>query len=240
MQIRMSTGDALPRRAWTEGLEALGQQELGVTLPWPQGDARDEQVMRLLRFIEGYVSSQPRRIMAGQTMKYGWSTLRFVADEQENRLLIEELSNPHTSGESAYVPGASRAVALQEEVLRRLRITGESGHPHRSNTAIVCNRVTPETVGSLRPLQVQRLERPDGRYSGWFVGCVGGGHDHDDADQLEQVHLVHLVARLPGLFPYLALPVGAALLFEAEQVVVFRPGEQEGHSDVAPLLRELP
>lgn len=93
MQIRMSTGDALPRRAWTEGLEALGQQELGVTLPWPQGDARDTQITRLLRFIEGYISSQPRRILAGQTMKYGWSRLRFVADEQENRLLIEELSN---------------------------------------------------------------------------------------------------------------------------------------------------
>jgi hypothetical protein len=191
-------------------------------------------------FTEGYVASQPRRILAGQTMNYGWSTQRFVADEERNKLLIEELSNPHTSGETAYVPDATRAVALaalQEEVLRRLHITGESEHPHRSSTAIVCKRVTPETTGSLRPLGAQRLEGPDGRSSGWFLGCVGSGHDHDDADQLEQVHLV---ARFPGLFPYLTLPVGTALLFEAEQVIVFRPGEQEGHPDAAPLVRELP
>lgn len=100
--------------------------------------------------------------------------------------------------------------------------------------------MTPETVGSLRPLGAQQLWKPDSHASGWFVGCVEDGDDHDDADRLEQVHLAHLVARFPGLFPYLALPVGTALLFEAEQVIVFRPGEQEGLPDAAPLLRELP
>jgi hypothetical protein len=63
MQIRMSAGDALPRRAWTEGLEALGQQELAVMLPWPEGDARDAQIIRLLRFIKGRV--KPRALALG-------------------------------------------------------------------------------------------------------------------------------------------------------------------------------
>jgi hypothetical protein len=54
------------------------------------------------------------------------------------------------------------------------------------------------------------------------------------------VHLLHLVVGFPGLFPYLAMPVGTALLFEAERAIVFKAGEQEGNADSAPLLRQLP
>jgi hypothetical protein len=158
MQIRMSAGAGLPRLAWTEGLEALGQQELVVTLPWPEGDVRDEQIKRLLQFIEVYISGQPKLILAGQTMEYGWTLLHFVTDEQRvGRLIIEELRDPYTFGEPEYVPGVTRAIALkavQDEALRRNRITGDAQFPHRARTAIVCNRVTPETIGSLRPLEV--------------------------------------------------------------------------------------
>lgn len=243
MEIRMSRDAGQPRWAWTEGLGALGQQEVATPLPWPEGDARDEQVMGLLRFLEGYVAGQPRGIVAGQTLRYGWALLRFVADEEGHRLMLEEMRDPWRFGEAEYVPGVARTLALkwiQDEALRRNRMTGSAVYPHRASTAIVCSRVTPETIGRLRPLGVHRLEEPGEDFSGWFVGCEEGGHDHDDADELEQVHLLHLVAGFPGLFAYLALPVQTALLFEAERVIVFRPGEQEGFADPAPILAALP
>ncbi len=240
MQIRMSR-DA-PRWIWTEGLEALGQQELVAFLPWPEDDARDEQVIALLRFLEEYILRQPRRIVAGETLEVGWSRLRFVAEEQGQRLVLEELRDD-APGEPVYVPGVARTIALkrlQDEALRRYGLTGHAEQSQRSKTAVACNLVTPQTIRTLRPLQVQRLWEPDDTSSGWFVGCHEGGHDHHDAAEVEQVHLAHLVAGFPGLFPYLALPVQTALVFEAAQVIVFRPGEQEGYVDPEPLLRELP
>jgi hypothetical protein len=241
MQVRISRGKP-PRWIWTEGLNALGQQEFAVPVPWPEDNARDKEVVWLLRFIEQYVERQQQRVIAGQTMEYGWSRLRFVAAEQGQRLLIEELRDD-AAGEPVYVPGVARSVALrrvQDEVMRRNGVTGETEYPQRSKTAIVCNRVTPETIGWLRPLEAHRLRAPEGHFSGWFVGCAQHGHDHNDPEHLEQVHLLHLVESFPGLFPYLALPVQTALLFEATQVVVFRPGEQEGFVDPAPLLAALP
>ncbi|GEM_PF-1979191 len=249
MQIHMSAGDRQPRWAWTAGLEGLGQQEMAVMLPWPEGDPRDRYVAHLLRFIETYIASQPKRILAGQTMHYGWSMLRFVAGESpqssidQRSLLIEELRDPFTFDQPAYVPGATRALeltALQREAIQRNRISGESEHPHRSGMVIVCNRVTPDTICSLRPLAVQRLWEPKNQYTGWFVSCSNSGHDHDNPDELAPVHLLHLINGFPALFPYLAMPVGTALFFESQQVIVFGPGDQDGHVDPAPLLLTLP
>lgn len=78
MHIHFSPHDAFPRWAWTEGLSTQGQQEIIVSLTWLFDDSRDRQITRLLKFIENYISSQPKRITAGQTMHYGWTTLRFV------------------------------------------------------------------------------------------------------------------------------------------------------------------
>jgi hypothetical protein len=76
--------------------------------------------------------------------------------------------------------------------------------------------------------------------SGWFVGCCDQEHDHDNPHELATVHLLHLVQRFPGLFPYVAMPVGTALLFEENQAIIFRPGEQEGQVDPSRLLSSLP
>ena len=82
MQIHFSEHQAGQRYAQTEGLQALGQQELAVPLFWQQGDQRDQQIIRLLKVIGQYISDQPKRITAGQTMQYGWSMLRFAPGEQ--------------------------------------------------------------------------------------------------------------------------------------------------------------
>ena len=249
MQVHITKGAKGPRWAWTDGLHAYGQAEVAVTLPWPEGDPRDQQVKDLLRFLEKYVMEQHGRILPGQTMRYGWTMLRFREDEQNDcgqgteTLLVEELREPFKFGELAYVPGASRAlqlVAIQQGVIRRNRITGDSEHPHRSKLVMVCSRIRPETIATLRPLRMERVWEPDSTRSGWLIACVEDDHDHEDVDELEEAHLHHLVERFPGLFAYLALPVGTLLLFTKEDVLVFGPGEQDGRADSGPLLVKLP
>jgi hypothetical protein len=249
MPIKFSTGTTMPRWAWTEGLHQFGQQEIAVRLSWPEPDPRDQEIHLLLTFIETYIAHQPKRILGGQTMRYGWTMLRFVADERNesslgtNRLLVEELREPFHWHEPVYVPGANRAIAitaLQHAAIRRNRITGDTQSPHRSQFAIVCSRVTPQAIGTLRPLLAHRAWQPDVHDSGWFLGCHEDNHDHDDPDQLGKVHLQHLVTGFPGLLPYLAMPVDTLLVFEQEHVILFRPEEKDGRLDAAPLLQALP
>jgi hypothetical protein len=243
MHIHFSPHSTFPRWAWTEGLSVQGQQEITVPLTWQVDDIRDQQITRLLKMIEDYISSQPKRITAGQTMHYGWTTLRFApASHSENRALlqIEEIQHPFSHDTPQYVAGAVQAIhlqALQDAAMQRNRVTGVAITPHSSHLAIVCRSITPETIQTCRPLHIERNNAPEKRYSGWFIGCMGQEHNHDDPDELVMIHLQHLVEYCPALFPYLSSPVGTALMLEETQVIFFGPDQQEGHPDpVSPLV----
>jgi hypothetical protein len=140
------------------------------------------------------------------------------------------------------VPGVARTLALlqlQHEAMRRNRVTGDAMYPSASQLAIICTRVTPEAVQHLRPLMAHRAWQPTTRASGWFIGCCNHEHDHNHPDELTSIHLLHLVERFPGLFPYIAMPVGIQLLFEERQAIVFHPGEEHGQPDPESLLSFL-
>jgi hypothetical protein len=158
-------------------------------------------------------------------------------------LQIEEIQQPFSHDNPQYIPGAVQAIhlqALQEAALQRNRVTGISIAPHSSHLAIVCRRVTPETIQTLRPLHIERNNILEKRYSGWFIGCMGQEHNHDNPDEVLLIHLHHLVAKCPALFPYLSSPVGTALMLEDVQVIFFGPGQRQGHPDPALPLAALP
>jgi len=249
MQICFRSTENQACWAWTHGLRILGQREIAVIIPWSEQDLRTMFITRLLRFLENYLISQPKRILPEQTLHYGWTTLRFVEDEHNlsgagaDVLLIEEMQHPFFADDSSYIPGVERMVALmqlQDEAMQRNSVTGDVIYPHRSQYALVCTRVTPGTVHVLRPLMVHRPWQPNVQESGWFIGCCNQDHDHDHPDELNAIHLYHLVSQFPGIFPYLAMPVNTALLFEKDQVILFRPGEQNGQVDPGNLLTSLP
>ena len=85
-----------------------------------------------------------------------------------------------------------------------------------------------------------RAWKPATQDSGWFIGCCSSDHDHNNSKELAKLHLIHLVGEFPGLFPYIAMPVGTQLVFETSQVIVFHPGEQGGQVDPGNLLSSLP
>lgn len=245
MQIHSRHGENQERWVWTEGLQTIGQQEVAVNVSWSEDDPRDILVTYFLQFLERYLNGQAKRILSEQTLRYGWSLLRFVRDEQNkcgigsDTLLVEEMQSPLTQENPSYVPGIAHTLALlqlQNEALRRNGITGTAVHPSYSQLAIICSRITPETLPVLRPLKAERAWEPNTRESGWFIGCCDQKHEHDNSDELTVVHLLHLVERFPGLFPYLAMPVGTLVVFEESQAIIFRPGEQEGQVDPGDLL----
>lgn len=249
MQIHFQKVKNQSRWAWTEGLRASGQREIAVMIPWPEHDPRDLLITDLLKFLESYLRSQSKRILPGQTLRYGWTLLRFMSDDSypseagPDALVIFERKNPFAQEDLSYVPGVAHTIALlqlQHDAMRRNRVTGDSIHPSPLERAFVCTQVTPESLGYLRPLTAHRAWPPTPGESGWFVSCCDQEHDHDNPDELAVVHLHHLVERFPGLFPYLAMPVGTALLFEVNQVIIFHPGEQEGQVDPGKLLTSLP
>ncbi len=248
MRVHFEAIDNTTRLARTDGLVALGQTEIDVPLPWTDDPERDAYVTRLLRFIEAYVTEQPRHIEAGQTLTYGWTTLRFVRQEPSvvARLRMQELCEPFGAGSATYCDGAARAVELlrvQENALRRNRVTGTSDHPHRMSWAISCTKAV-EQAGSLaEPLMLERISEPDAHDSGWVLHCAQLAerptHNHDDPNELHRVHALHIATDYPMAFAYLGMPVGSAVLLLEQEVVVFRPGENDGIPDHE-ALRTLP
>ncbi len=237
-----SNSDDGARWAWTEGLRALDQPqaELGALLPWAAEDDRDAQVERLLAFLTRYVARHGKPILAGQTIRYGWTLLRAEpgapGPDQTERLKMQELSQPFAEQTSSFTDGVTAAVALlalQEAAIARIRITGTAEHPHRHDSAIVCARVD-QRGGT--PLTLTRLSLTDRRIhdSGWFAGCQDRDHNHDDPHELHSAHLVHLVASYPWIFPYLGMPTQTRIALDGVSVVVWRPNERHGAIDDAP------
>ncbi|HTI14638.1 MAG TPA: hypothetical protein VL461_08735 [Dictyobacter sp.] len=250
IQIHFHTDDNQQRWAWTEGLQAPGQWEMCVSVSWSENDARDKLISNFFKFIEKYLNSQPKRLLPQQTLRYGWSLLRFVQDRENlsgvgpDILRIEEQKNPFADGDPVYIPGIAQTLALlqiQNEAMVRNRTTGVSLYPSPSQSALICTRLTPETIQHLRPIMAHRSWQPKNPHeSGWFIGCCEDNHNHNNANELTTVHLLHLVEQFPGIFPYLAMPVGMLLLFEERQAIIYRPNEEFGQADPKSLLTALP
>jgi hypothetical protein len=249
MQIHFRDAENQERWVWTEGLQALGQQEMAVQISWSENDLRDKLVIQLFRFLENYISNQPKRILPAQTFRYGWSMLRFVSDAHNfsgagpEALLIEENQLPFSQVDPLFISGVTHTIdlmQLQHEAMHRAHITGDANYPSPFTYAIVCRRIDRDTIQHLRPLMVHRSWEPDSRRSGWFIGCCDKKHDHGNPEELGKVHLLHLVEQFPALFPYLAMPIGYLLMFGQNQAIIFHPGEQQGRPDPVPLLSLLP
>ncbi|GHO57406.1 hypothetical protein [Ktedonobacter robiniae] len=249
MHIYFHNAEDQQRWAYTEGLSDLGQREIAVLAPCSDDDLRNRLLLNLLEFIASYIKSQPKRILPGQTFRYGWVMLRFVSDEKNisgagsDALLIEEHESHFALEDVPFVPGVIRAMELiqiQHKAMQRNQVTGDVQYPSSTHFALICSRVTPEAIQQLRPLSAQRLWEPEGQHSGWFFSCCDQSHDHDNPDELHRGHLLHLVKGLPAFFPYIAMPVGAALLFEENKVVIFPPGEEQGFVDPEAPLTTLP
>lgn len=230
MPIRFVPAPDGRRRAMTEGLMPLNGAEFGLEFA---AEIPDAAALRVLTYVGDYIARSGQRIQAGETMRYGWTTLRFVP-VAPGLLMVEELADPFALTAERYVAGAAQAITIlarQDAAVVRNGVAAPGHHPHRSETAVICSRIAPGTPRRVmvfdRALPTQ--QRPDD--SGWFIGCGDPTHDHNDVRQLALVHLVHLVDLDPRIVDYLALPEGARVVFERSRLLVFAPDAQEGRLD---------
>lgn len=229
MQIRYELAQDGRRRAVTDGLAPFNQFEIALEMAASVGE---DAAANLLRYIGDYLAASGKRLQPGETIRYGWSTLRFAQMPPESYLFVSELADPFSSANDQYVPGAARAITIiaeQDSAVQRNGMVAPSHHPHRTETAVVCSRVAPGRP--IRVLVFDRLKAVAPDDSGWFIGCGDKSHNHDDATELYRIFLVRLAELDPRIVYYLALPEGSRIVFERRKVIVFPPGQQEGIYD---------
>lgn len=172
----------------------------------------------------------------------GWTQLRFrpsCSDDEPvvaGKLIIQELVNPWSDEATDYQDGCYGAILLkriQDRVIMRHRITGESDAPYRFHHAIVCANLHPTLPERFFMERIQPAESALGQNSGWFLGCPDKTHDHDLPENLLSAHLLHLVEQRQYIYPYLSLPVNSAVAFEPDKVIVFAPNAEHGHAEMA-------
>jgi hypothetical protein len=145
MEISIGTGPHGHRWAWTEGLSAYNQQDFAVPMPWEEGNWRDEQIRRLLEFLESYMQVQPKRIHADETMRYGWTSLYFRATQHEDgevrasRLIVCEVAEPLRDVEPQNVDGGRRSAR----------------HPTQDASGVRCISPRHKRSGPSAPLDVR-------------------------------------------------------------------------------------
>lgn len=180
------------RRAWTEGLGALGRHEVLAEVDEP---SLVEEAEALVRFVGSYVTGQDATIRAGETMAYGYWLVKFEPGP-DDRLHVWEYDATATR----FVPGATLTLRYwreQHEVCERY---GAAYSPPRPDRLVALS----DGVLEGDPVQGVRYPSPE-HMSGWWVTT-----DRYDGNvsSLRNEHLYHLTARRPELSRYIALPEG--------------------------------
>jgi hypothetical protein len=184
--------------------------------------------MEVMNFIVDYIVGTGARIKPGESLEYGWTLLRFLA-RAPSLLEVHEIADPfNEEAEPPVVPGIDRAMRLADasrDVMKRNHLTGRSDFPYRGKTGIACThlRSAPE-----KELYMERSEPHDPRDSGWVIICKDKPHE---TNELRTEHLAHVAAHRRFVVPYLILPSGAAVAFEADGAIVFPAGKEIGRRD---------
>ena len=234
-------GGAGARVARTHGLARAGQAEIQLDLPREADAAQEACAVQILRHIAEYVVRSGRQVRPGETMAGPWSTLRFAAvpgaGEPGPGLAVQEMADIFGDPDRGYVPGANATIRImlaQNDAVPRNRVPDDLTivRPHCDEMAVVCRRLLDDAAGA-HLVELERLEPDQGhaRDSGWCIGYRDAGHDHEEPANLAVVHVKHAVEKYPAILQYLAMPVGTALNFGSEIVVVFLPGQSEGRAD---------
>ena len=179
----------MPEVFRTGGCAQHGHPEFTLQLKEPLPVPNLEQ--GLMRFLEESVT-RGTKFVAGETLRYGWATLRFK-ERGDGTLGIEEQSSQ--SGWNEFVDETLMQVWYQREVGRSLAVEDRLAFPAQGQAAVFCTRVE----------QVQR----------WFLArhpmpdpfCADKQHDHDSDGNVLAAELLHLTARVPFVTQFLALPV---------------------------------
>ena len=222
-------GDRIVRSV---GLEEIGQKEIGARVSARRDHDWDHQVMGILDFVARYVLRTGARILPNETLRYGWTLLRFL---ERTPALLEshEIEDVYSHDpQPAMVPGVDRAIRLgqaADDVMRRNHLSGTGDFPYRGTLCLSCVH-----LAQMPPRQffMERAEPNNSDDSGWLIDC-GVKREEHEANDLSVGHLAHVAADRPFLVPYLTMPIGCAVAFDKDGAIVFPLQGADGHRDPA-------
>jgi hypothetical protein len=160
------------------------------------------------------------RFSPGQTCQIGWMVTEVRQGEGGTLSLWEP--DMH-SMPIVWVESLSNTLAhlrLQKYVVESVLLPDDVSFPSLLQSALICTRLR-ENNG----LVMERMESK-GRDSGWFCGCRGEDHDHNNVSELKCVSLYEAAVRYtPQIIPYLALPAGVLIGLNDSEPSIFLNGE---------------
>lgn len=178
----------------------------------------EEDVRWLLAGLERSVAAG-ERFTDGQTFQVGWM-VTLIRDSGMGLLSILEPDIRQVP--VAWVDSVGQTLAqlrVQKDVCESVFSEEDLSFPSAQEAALICTR-----LGGSQRIVMERSE-PQGADSGWFCGCDGQGHNHNDPRELLTVSLYEAAVRhAPQIVPYLALPPGVLLTQGGGPPAFFRHG----------------
>jgi hypothetical protein len=150
---------------------------------------------RFLRYVIRYIAEEAARIGPGDTLEYGYWTVKF--ELRDDRML--EVWEYNASAKDL-IPGATLAMTYWRDQHLVCETLGAEFLPPRADKLAVVSKGVLEGD----PVQGVRYPSPE-HMSGWWITT-----DRYDGNigSLKNEHLYHVTAARPELARYLALPYG--------------------------------
>ncbi|BBZ13589.1 immunity protein Imm33 domain-containing protein [Mycobacterium branderi] len=203
----------MAQRRTTAG--ASGHPEF--TLEYEPGIVTELGIEWLASWLQDCISSGTR-FSVGQTIAIGWMNC-YVTDRGDGTLGLSEPD--FTNIPPNLVAGASNTVSqlwYQREIADSVGLVAELDFPRYDQYAMTCERLV-----SADPILMHRYTHEEDE-SGWYIGCSGDDHDHDET-KLHHVSLYELAVAKPAIIGFLALPPDCSVLVGGGAPLVVRHRE---------------
>ena len=158
---------------------------------------------------------------AGETFQIGWM-LTSVKNKGPKHLTQEEPDM--RSLPIQWIPGVTdtlRQQMLQVFMLDSVALRNEMQIPSIQQSLIACTRYTADRFF------MTRSEANNETDSGWFVGCLDDGHDHNDTSNLRCISLYEAYLGQKGIQGFVTFPVDSMVILDPEDgVTILNKGER--------------
>ncbi|MEV0062935.1 hypothetical protein [Nocardia sp. NPDC050718] len=161
------------------------------------------------------------RFTPAQTVTIGWLNC-YVIENADGTLGLCEPDFENVP--PILAAGASKAVGqlwYQREVAESVGLGDELDFPHYTHRAVTCDAFADS--GGVVMYRYPHNEHYDD-FSGWFVGCSGLAHEHDDTT-MRSTTLYELAVINPSIVGYLALPHDCSVDTSDGAPEIWRNGE---------------
>lgn len=195
--------------------EASGHPEF--TLEYEPEVVTELGIEWLASWLESCIRSGTR-FSVGESIAIGWLNC-YVTDLGDGTLGLCEPDFENVPPN--LVAGASSTVSqlwYQREVAESVGLADELDFPRYIQYAMTC-----ELFASAETVLMHRYSHDEDE-SGWYIGCPGDDHDHDEAN-LRHATLYELAVANPAIIGFLALPPHCSVLVGGGTPLVVRQGE---------------